>query len=331
MRGMVLEAFGAPLRLRELEKPRPAADEVIIQVRTCGVCGTDVKIANGDYAGIKLPHIPGHEIAGVVVEQGAEVRDLSVGQKVACYFYLFCGTCRNCKEGRQSLCSNLGGRLGFTRSGGFQEYVALPAKNCIQIPQNVPFAEAGIAVDAIATAYHALTTRGNVRKNEWVLVVGAGGVGLHAIQIAKYLSARVLAVDIHEENLILARRHGADETLRIDNGSPYGDYAREISGGDGIDVVLETVVSKQTIGQDVAAIRDGGRLILVGYTDGQSIIFDQHLLVRKELSVVPSRASSKFEIVTCLGLIASGHIRPIIAHYYPLEQLNQALERVKFQ
>lgn len=160
MEAMVLERFGEPLHHTERPEPAIRPDEVLVRVGACGVCGTDLKISSGALPGIDPPRIMGHEIAGTVERVGSEVRVLRPGQRVTCYFYISCGRCPNCRAGRGTICTEFQGRLGFERDGGFAEYVAVPAQNCIPIPDSLGFAEAGVLEDAVSTPYHALVTRG---------------------------------------------------------------------------------------------------------------------------------------------------------------------------
>src|ERR687886_3026353 len=172
---------------------------VLVRVRACGVCYSDYKTATGRMpfsAGLKLPHVPGHEIVGDVVETGGGVTTLRVGQRVVVYNYWACGSCRSCRAGEETVCLNLRGWVGFTSPGGFQEYLVVPEKYALPLPDSIADEQAAALSCATGTSYRAVISRGKVAAGESVLVVGAGGVGLQAIQVARAAGARVFATDV---------------------------------------------------------------------------------------------------------------------------------------
>ena len=219
MKAMVLYESGGPLSLEEVPMPEPGAGEVLVRVRACGLGLTLVwnrngrGFARGDPAA-KLPRIIGHEIAGDVADVGPGVSRFKPGDRVNVYFYLTCGDCRWCNVGREDLCDNHYGYVGRQIDGGLAEYVKLPIRNLCHIPPEVGYVDAAVTADAVATPVHVLQERAHVRASETVLVLGAGGgVGIHMVQMAKVLGARVIAVDITAEKLALAKETGADELI----------------------------------------------------------------------------------------------------------------------
>src|SRR5438876_6709310 len=214
MKAMVLHEKGGTLGHEEVPQPQTGPGEELVRVRACGAGLTVVHIKQGRLGNMVLPRIIGHEIAGEVVEVGEGVTTVHRGDKVIVYFYLTCGYCRWCGSGREDLCANFRGFVGVHIDGGFAEYVRLPARNLVHIPPELDYTEAAIVADAVSTPLHALRERVQLRPPETVMVIGAGGgVGIHAVQMAKVLGARVIGVDVSDEKLALVRSMGADEVI----------------------------------------------------------------------------------------------------------------------
>ena len=238
MRAAVLEQFGGPLVMKQVEEPSMGPYEALIRVRNCGVCGSDLKIKSGK-AGGPLPMIMGHEIAGEVVEVGQEVGDFQAGDRVVVNFYVTCGSCRCCRLGRTTLCPRVLHK-GWDAPGGYAEYTSAPAVNLCKVPDHVPLEQACILGDAVVTSYHAVTKRADIHPGSTVALVGTGGVGLHSLQIAKLAGAWTIAIDINEDRLDLARKLGADAVVDARKGD-FDREVRRLTGGEGVDVVIEFV------------------------------------------------------------------------------------------
>lgn len=326
MQAMVLKAFGQPLELEERPVPEPGPGEVLVQVEACGVCGTDLKIVAGKLPNINPPRIPGHEIAGRIAAVGAGVRHLRPGQRVTCYYYVTCGTCRNCRTGRETICTDFRGRLGFERDGGFAEYVLVPEENCLILPDGIRAEDAAVLEDAVATPYHALVTRGGLSAGESVVVMGVGGLGIHAVQVAKAAGAAVLAVDIDERHLDLARDYGADSTLRYEPEGYQAAVARLVGAPD---MVLETVSRPETIEANAKVLRPGGRLVMVGYSPGVLLQLETAHVVLSEVTLIGSRAAGRHEVARAIELVARGAVRPVIHRRFRLAEVNEALEALR--
>jgi len=172
-----------PLKIEDVEVPKIGPKEGLVKVRACGLCHTDLHFLEGVLKPGKTPIILGHEVAGEVVDLGEEVRGLQRGDRVIIYLYFTCGGCYYCQTGRESLCTNLSGHLGFTVDGGYAEYVKAPARNLFKIPNGLSFDESAVLVDAVATPFHAVKGVAQVRLGETVVVYGAGGLGIYAVQI----------------------------------------------------------------------------------------------------------------------------------------------------
>ena len=327
MKAAILKEYGKPLMLEEVARPRPRASEVLIKVRACGVCGTDVKTRDGKKTGIKLPLIMGHEIAGEVVEVGADVNGIRVGDRGVIHFYLTCGECVFCRSNRETICARPLGRFGFSVDGGFAEYLSAPARNFIPIPASLPFTEASILCDAVATTYRALS-KAAIQSGEQVLIMGLGGLGLHAAQIARALGASVIGVDINEAKLELAEKLGFDRLLKFELGDSFVEAVRQAAAGNPVSVILETVSVPATVEADLKVLGGAGRLIFAGYTP-TPVSLPPYAVVLNELSLYGSRASSRHDVRAVIAMIASGSVVPVITKIYRLEEVNCAIDDLK--
>jgi propanol-preferring alcohol dehydrogenase len=328
MRAIVLHAPNAAFELEERPVPKPGPNDLLVRVRSCGA-GLTVHHAKVGNAPSRLPVIPGHEIAGEVVEVGLAVEGFQVGDRVTPHFYLFCGRCRYCLTLREPLCENTGGYIGRQVDGGYAEFVALPARNWIKIPPELPYddrpAEVAIICDAIATPYK-VNRRANVKPLEDVLVIGAGGgVGIHMVQLARLAGARVLAADLGDEKLAAARDAGASEVVDALAG-PIEPRARELTDGRGVDVVIDFVVSPETLQAGFDALAPGGRQLILGGRRGARLTIDAFTMLNRELAILGSRYVTRQDIVDSLELVRRGLVRPIVTRTFRLEDAEKAHE-----
>jgi D-arabinose 1-dehydrogenase-like Zn-dependent alcohol dehydrogenase len=192
---MVLREFEQPIALEDRPLLDPVGSEVLLRVRAVGVCGTDLKLFRGKNPRLKLPIVLGHEFAGEVASIGPEVRLRQVGERAVVYMYMNCGQCEPCLTGHENLCGNRRGFFGFDRDGGFSEYVVVPESNLVPFPEVVTFEEAAILGDAGATSWHAVRTQANLKPAQTLMVMGLGGLGLHAVQCGRACGGQVIAVD----------------------------------------------------------------------------------------------------------------------------------------
>ena len=327
MLALVLEEFGGPLVMKELPTPEIAPHEALVRVRNIGVCGTDIKIRAGRMGLDVLPLVMGHEVAGEVAEVGSEVRGFEPGDRVTVAFYVTCGRCRFCREGRDTLCDEVR-QHGFSMDGGMADFMKTPGINLCKVPDNVPLDQASILADAVATSYHAVTKRAQVRPGMTVALVGVGGVGLHALQMARLAGARTIAVDINEKRLGLARELGADALVDAGTG-PFHETIKELTAGEGADVVMEFVSNNDTLPSSYQSLKKGGRLVFVGYVPGLPLPVMPHELVLGELEIMGSRATTKQELQDTMDLVAQGRIRPIIDRSFSLEDVEEAFDALK--
>lgn len=327
MRALVLEQFGGPFVPKDVPTPTIAPHEALVRVRNVGVCGTDVKIrANRMGLGV-IPLIMGHEIAGEVAEVGSEVRGFAPGDRVIVNFYVTCGRCQFCRVGRDTLCAEVR-QHGFSMDGGFAEYLKTPGVNLCKVPDHVPLEHACILGDAVATSYHAITKRAQVRPGTTLALIGVGGVGLHALQMAKMAGGWVIAVDVNDARLELARTLGADAVVDARSG-PFHEAVRKLTDGQGVDVVMEFVANQQTLPSSYRSVKRAGRLVFVGYTPELPMSVMPHELVRNELEIVGSRANSKQELQETMDLVARGRIKPIVDRVFPLTEIEAAFDALR--
>jgi 2-desacetyl-2-hydroxyethyl bacteriochlorophyllide A dehydrogenase len=327
MRALVLEEFGGPFTLKDVAIPQIGPHEALVRVRNVGVCGTDVKIRAGRMGLNVLPLIMGHEVAGEVAEVGRELREVAPGDRVTVNFYVTCGRCQFCREGRDTLCQEVR-QHGFSLDGGFADYVKTSGVNLCKVPAHVPLERACILADAVATSYHAVTKRAQVRPGKTVALVGVGGVGLHALQMAKLAGGWVVAVDVNEARLNLARKFGADAVVDARQG-PFDQVVRQLTGGQGVDIVLEFVANAQTLPSSYHSLKRAGRLVFVGYTPELPMSVMPHELVRNEWEIMGSRATTKQELQETMDLVAQGRIQPIVDRVFPLEDVELAFEALQ--
>jgi len=238
MKAACLEAIGRPLVIGDVPAPRIGPDEVLIETRTCGICRTDIHIQDGLAYVPQLPHVPGHEPAGLVHEVGAEVADIHVGQRVVPHLFLTCGQCAYCRNGRDAQCSRVRGIIGVTTGGGFAEYFKAPARNLLVLPEGVPFDVGGLTSCAVITAVHAYR-RARLQVGDAVLILGAGGIGQILIQILKYAGARVIVLTRSHDSLRIAQQLGAD--LCLTSNDEAARRIVEYAEGEGVACVFECV------------------------------------------------------------------------------------------
>jgi propanol-preferring alcohol dehydrogenase len=323
---MVVSQFGHQPELTELPQPVPSGDEVLLRVRAAGVCHTDIKIRDGLVPGVSLPVTLGHEIAGEVENVGPEVREAAVGDRGIPYGYVTCGRCRFCISGRTSLCEEIALRYGFGPVGGYAEYVLVPERFLVRIPDNVTFDEAAVASCSIVTPYHALAKRARVGVGETVVVVGAGGgVGLHAVQLAHRMGGQVIAVDVDPKRELNALEQGAS-SFTLSNGEGFAAAVHRETNGRGADVVIDIVASSSTMSESISCLGLGGRLVLVGYRQTEPLRASTPDIVFREIEIYGSHWATMGDLVEVVDMIDRGVISPIIVRKYELEEAPKALD-----
>ena len=291
--------------------PRVPVGGVVVRVMATGMCRSDWHAWAGHDEEIVFPHVPGHELAGTVVEVGAEVRQWQVGDRVTVPFVCGCGRCEWCRAGEAQVCPDQQ-QPGFTHWGSFAEYVALHAAdtNLVAIPEQVDFPTAASLGCRFATAYRALVGRARVTEGEWVTVVGAGGVGLSTVMIARALGGRVVAVDRNPEALAAASALGAEHTLRAD-GTDIPAAVADLTGG-GSHVAVDAVGSEQTCADAILSLRRRGRHIQVGLLPpvGGHPRVPMARVIGWELDVLGSHGMAAVDYPGMMALIEQGSLQP---------------------
>lgn len=304
MRALVYRGPGR-LDLEQIDEPLVAAGEVLIEVEAAGVCGTDHHLVDGQL-GVPDGTVPGHETAGRIVEVGPGVEGWEVGDPVVAYGQVVCGDCAACASGHQNRCARPEG-FGMARQGGFAELLTAPAGSVLRRPEAVSAAVGAIATDAIATPFHALSTVGRVRAGETVVIVGAGGLGLHAVLLARMMGAgRIIAADPSDQARQAALLAGADEVFDPSAGERPDRALRTLAGG--ASAAFEFVGRAETVELALQALAPGGRLVIVGVGHDQPVLPPIIRFIGMELSVHGSFGSTPAEIETVLSLIANGRL-----------------------
>lgn len=322
MKAMVLKSKNTPFVLETVPDPVPGAGEAVAKVLACGA-GLTIHHTRAGRVPIEYPRIIGHEIAGEIVALGQGVSGLRVGDPVTAYFYLTCGECYWCRINRESLCDNFRGYVGRDVDGGYAEYVKLPAKNCLRLPEGLDWrgkpAEIGVICDAIATPVK-VTRRARLAPTDTVAVFGAGGgLGVHMAMVARWARAKkVIAVDTMASKFETCLKAGADATVDASEGGVV-EQLMELTGGRGVDVAIDFVSSKSTLEAGAGALAKGGRLVTLG-GHSQPFQLDPAQLLRKEIEVMGSRYATRQEVIESLELVARGEFFPIVTEKVPLEQ-----------
>jgi alcohol dehydrogenase len=321
MRAAVFEEFGGSVDVRTVADPAPSPGGVVVEVHATGLCRSDWHAWAGHDDGVALPHVPGHELIGVIVAVGADVRRWKAGDRVTTPFVCGCGRCQWCLDGQAQVCPDQT-QPGFTHWGSFAEYVALHAAdtNLVAVADVVSDAAAAGLGCRFATAYRALHARAVIRRGEWVTVFGVGGVGLSAVQVAVAAGARVVAVDRTPAALALARTLGAEQTVLSDGGGERSDGGKpgdvpaqvhELTGG-GSHVAVDAVGTPATCADAIHSLRRHGRHVQVGLlpsVDGHPAV-PMDRVIAWELDVLGSHGMASVDYPDMLGLVEAGTLRP---------------------
>jgi propanol-preferring alcohol dehydrogenase len=325
MKAAILHDFKKQLFIEEVARPRPEADEVLIQVEACGACHSDLHVADGDWpqlAGIvKRPLILGHEIAGHVVEKGVAVHDLKIGDRVGVpWIYWTCGECEFCREGNENLCSRQK-ITGVSVDGGYAEFVKAPATHALKIPDGLSAVEAAPLFCAGVTVYRALKSAGIV-AGQRLAIFGIGGLGHLAVQIGRAFGAEVTAIDISEEKLELARSFGAASAL-----AATSDVVKQLRRKGGVHVALVTSAAKAAYDMAFSCLRPTGTLLVVGLP-AENICFPPILMAGGEVRIRASAVGTRQDLREVLAMAAAGKLRcQVVAR--PLAQANEALDQLR--
>jgi alcohol dehydrogenase len=312
LKAVIYRAFGEPLSIEQLPDPEPPAGGVVIAVKATGLCRSDWHGWMGHDPDIRLPHVPGHELAGVVEAVGTDVARWKPGDRVTLPFVCGCGTCPQCNSGNHQVCDKQF-QPGFTHWGSFAEYVAIEYAdvNLVRLPEELDFVTAASLGCRFVTSFRAVVDQGQVSAGQWVAVHGCGGVGLSAIMIAKALNALVVAIDIDDEKLEFARSIGADAVINVSTIDSVAESVRSISGG-GAHVSVDALGSIVTCSNSIDGLRKRGKHIQVGLMVGgdRSPTVPMDRVIADELEILGSHGMQAHRYTELLDMIHAGDLRP---------------------
>ncbi|MCU1614390.1 MAG: D-arabinose 1-dehydrogenase, Zn-dependent alcohol dehydrogenase family [Frankiales bacterium] len=320
-----LSAFGSPEVLipQRVATPGAGSRDVVIRVAYCGICRHDLLSRQGAFPTVRPPITPGHQISGHVVFTGADVPPGLLDRPVTTMLVVGCGECRGCLAGEPANCAT--GRpafLGDDRDGGYAEYVAVPHHTVVPLPDGMDLMQAAVVNCTLGTAYHAMV-RGGFAAGETVVVTGAsGGVGIHAVKLLAHTGVRVLAVTSREEKVPMLHRVGADDVI-VAPDLEFAAGVRERTGGARADGVLD-IVGARSLNESLRALRDGGRVVVLGNVDGGATTVKPALLILRELSILGTRSATKAQLSQALELASSGRIVVEVSGVFPLREAARA-------
>ncbi|HLR44112.1 MAG TPA: alcohol dehydrogenase AdhP [Brevibacterium sp.] len=324
MQAAIVEDFGHELTVQETQRPTPGRGQALVRVIATGVCHTDLHALEGDWpVKPKLPLVPGHEGVGIVEELGEGVTNLEVGQMVGnAWLWSACGECEHCRQGWETLCEQQHNG-GYSTDGSFGEYMLVDAQYAAIIPDGSDPAEIAPVLCAGVTVYKGLK-RTEARPGQWVVISGIGGLGHIAVQYAVAMGLRVIAVDIADDKLALAKKHGAEVTVNAMDGDPASAVQEAVGGAH---AVLVTAVHKDAFGQAIAMTRRGGTIVFNGLPPGEfpAPIFD---IVLKGLTIRGSIVGTRQDMVEALDFYAAGKIHPTFTKR-PLGDINAVLDEMR--
>ena len=335
MKAAVLYEARQPLRVEELQMPEVGDEDVLIQVASCGVCHTDLKVAEGRNR-FTPPTVLGHEVAGTIEERGALCKDFQVGDRVIVGMRYKCGRCRYCLGARENLCERRpappplskpdGTPVTRWNVGGFAEYVAVPAYMIFRIPDGMSMEEASVVGCRVTTAYNAVKHRGRLEPGDSALVIGCGGIGLNTIQFLKCFGAYpIIAVDIADEKLEAARAFGATHAINASAEDPVKAVVKLTLGG--VDKSFEAIGNPKTADQIIQATRPGGTATIIGGLGHGPFTISSGSFVTREITVtgVSSRQANDVEDVFQMAKAGRIELKDLITKSYRYDQINEAL------
>jgi propanol-preferring alcohol dehydrogenase len=326
MRAAVLHEFKKPLVLEDVSRPSLEANDVLIRTEACGVCHSDLHVANGEwpqFTGItKKNLILGHEIVGRIVETGTAVAQLQIGDRAGLpWIYWTCGECDLCRQGDENLCAKQK-ITGVTVDGGFAEFVCAPASHVMKIPENLSSLDAAPLFCAGVTVYRALQ-QAQISSGQRLAIFGIGGLGHFAVQIAREMGAEITAIDVSEEKLEFAKSLGALNVLNATS----TNVGKELRSKGGAHVALVTSAAKAAYETAFSCLRPTGTLLVVGLP-AESICFPPILMASREVRIRASAVGTRRDLSEVLALAAKGRIR-CHASARPLEHVNEALQQLR--
>jgi D-arabinose 1-dehydrogenase-like Zn-dependent alcohol dehydrogenase len=320
---MVIREAGAPLELSDLATPVAGPGQVVVRVAACGVCYRDLLDREGKYPFMKRPVVTGHEVSGVVASDGEKFKK---GDRVVTTHRPSCGSCPACARGEETHCLQSPISYGLTADGGYAEEALLWEASLVAVPEALSLEAASFLHCTAAVALRALRHHARIEKGNTVLITGAsGGVGVHAMQVAKILGARVVAVTSNPNKVELIKKYGADEVV-----VSSGDFHKQIGAtviGATVDVALD-LVGAPTFNSSLRSLGFGGRLVVIGNVTASRVELNPGYCIVRELSIHGSASATRAELAEVLDWAADGRLTPVISERFPLEGANAAQQRL---
>jgi propanol-preferring alcohol dehydrogenase len=329
MKAAMFYGPGQSLKVEEVPTPKPGPGEVLVKIAACGVCHSDLHYTDHNLPTFKKPPlILGHEASGVVAALGEGVNDWAEGDRVLLPTVYGCGVCSACRRGRENICNN-SIMFGNNIDGAFAEYIAVSQNNLFTLPEELPLVESCVIADASTTPYHAVANRGQVKPGDSVVVFGCGGIGVNVVQMAAVAGGQVIAVDIVDEKLEWAKKMGAVATINSSRVERVDKEIRRLSGG-GVDVAFEAIGLPATQEAAFASTRNGGRLVLVGYS-AKPMTLNSGRTMYREMEVIGSLGCPGSEYPKVIELARTGKIKvkEIVTAHFPLDQINDAFDTLR--
>ncbi len=311
------------LKLENVAIDEPQAHEVQVKIMACGICGSDLHLIHGFLKPVKSPIILGHEASGIVCKTGRNVTTVKVGDPVVISAGTSCGKCKFCLSQRENLCPEVG-VLGFNRDGAFAQYINIPERNVAILPPNIPFEEAAILADAVSTPYHAIKYAGNLQKNQNILVIGCGGLGIHAIKIAKALEANeIYAFDIDDASLQNAIIAGATQVFNSRN---LKELVKKLAKEIQFSLILDFTGNFDSVEPLLRLLESGGKYIMVGLSKKELHLKMSSYIVFRSLSICGSYGSDSRALNDLIQLYDKLNLKTSISEVLPLSRINEGLE-----
>lgn len=326
MKAVRYTAPNQPLRLEEVPVREPGPGEVLVRVTASGMCHTELHFISGLLNLGVAPMTVGHEVVGRIERAGEGVPKDREGERVIVYYYVGCGECAHCRAGDEQLCPKIRAEYGFVSDGGYAEYVTVPARNAVPLPDSVSDVDAAPIGCGVTTAVHAARLA-ELRLGDWTVVYGVGGVGFGLVQLARAAGARVIAVGRSPDKLAKARELGAE--VVIDAGrEAVADRIREITGGAGADVIFDCVGNAESMKQESAALGRRGRLVFIGYSTDSFTIHPIQLVVFEQ-KILGSVGATLQDLHDAVDLVARGVVRTVVDRTLPLERFQEGIDALE--
>jgi len=329
MKAAMFYGSGQPFRVEEVATPVPGRDEVLVRIAACGVCHSDLHYTDHNLPTFKKPPlILGHEASGVVAALGEGVTKWAEGDRVVLPTLYGCGVCPACRRGRENICDNQT-MFGNNIDGAFAEYIAVSQDIPFSLPEELPLVESCVIADASTTPYHAVANRGHVKPGNAVAVFGCGGIGVNVVQMAAIAGGQVIAVDIVDEKLEWAKKMGAVVTVNSSQVERVDKEIRKLSGG-GVDVAFEAIGLPATQEAAFASTRNGGRVVLVGYS-ARPMTLNSGRTMYREMEVVGSLGcpASEYPKVIELARVGKIKVKEVVTARFPLDNINDAFDTLR--